>query len=1002
MARPVSPAKRAVSPATLMAGARTQVLNGRGSVSGNGAVVGSAAVYRQHRRAQPKTDRRQIAKDWQVEAYRHVNICGEARYAVTLFAAIASRAEIGVSKAQTKVGRPAWVNTGPEVDLLASVMPSVRDRSKFIRDYMTHRVIAGEAYLIARTRQPNDPGYVSPPGDFDGTWEEYARANPVDLFDGEEPVTDPNVPIWELVAVTELRKRGETWEVRYDNDNYIALAEDDPVVRVWWPDPDNRREAWSPIKSLLPTLREIEWLTKHIFTQIRSRLISAGVWFVPDNITFPPPPPDAVEGGAEALAAMNEAEQFMISLADSGMSLLDADEVAFPTVVMASPEALAMVDQKKLIQFWSELDDTAMKLRSDNIRRFALGMDMPPEQILGASGMAVSGSAGAAGSTNHWCVDEETEILTRYGWVRQGELKVGDEVYSLDHEVGVAEWCEVTDIYRAQVENETMVRMRGRDHDSLTTPGHRWPVLRDTTVNSVKTLVREFRLTSQLTEHDRIITGAMSAATPSMPKFSDSFVELAAWFWTEGSLNERSASISQSIDRNPERVDRIRAALAVEFPGGWAEHIQVSGFNDSVIQVFRLHKEAREAMRLIGGKKIENWFIDSLTRSQLELFIDISCQGDGWHYRQGRLDIWQRDPEALVAYERALILSGRAVSWGESAGGTFVSDRRGKNTVRPKKVWSSSSAAVEEESYTGIVWCPVTKNSTWLARRNGSVFFTGNSIWAAEEQTISAHIEPALDDFVHFLTLGLIRRVLPASELVVSYDTSSLRLRQDRSKESIELYDRGALRAATMVRENGFDPTIDMMDDTEFRKWLLVKIAGGSATPEQVQESLRLLGVVLNVDVSGNGEGSGGAATAHPGTNEPRNLDEHPYEGPPRVDHDHNPAPYSALLASCEGLVLRALERAGNRVLNDHKRGRDKDRTTPAHLAHMTLTPEQRQETPPFDFGLAPTMLAGLGAADIDGLTRAMGRYCRDLYASGDGYDRETLSEYLSAGMGSR
>lgn len=678
MARPVAPAERGVSPATLMAGARTQVLNGRGSVSGNGAVVGSAAVYRQHRRAQPKTDRRQIAKDWQVEAYRHVNICGEARYAVTLFAAIASRAEIGVSEAQTKVGRPAWVDSGPEVDLLASVMPSVRDRSKFIRDYMTHRVIAGEAYLIARTRQPNDPGYVSPPGDFDGTWEEYARANPVDLFDGEEPVTDPNTPIWELVAVTELRKRGETWEVRYDNDNYIALAEDDPVVRVWWPDPDNRREAWSPIKSLLPTLREIEWLTKHIFTQIRSRLISAGVWFVPDNITFPPPPPDAVEGGAEALAAMNEAEQFMISLADSGMSLLDADEVAFPTVVMASPEALAMVDQKKLIQFWSELDDTAMKLRSDNIRRFALGMDMPPEQILGASGMAVSGSAGAAGSTNHW------------------------------------------------------------------------------------------------------------------------------------------------------------------------------------------------------------------------------------------------------------------------------------------------------------------------------------SIWAAEEQTISAHIEPALDDFVHFLTLGLIRRVLPASELVVSYDTSSLRLRQDRSKESIELYDRGALRAATMVRENGFDPTIDMMDDAEFRRWLLVKIAGGSATPEQVQESLRLLGVVLNVDVSGNGEGSGGAATAHPGTNEPRNLDEHPYEGPPRVDHDHNPAPYSALLASCEGLVLRALERAGNRVLNDHKRGRDKDRTTPAHLAHMTLTPEQRQETPPFDFGLAPTMLAGLGAADIDGLTRAMGRYCRDLYASGDGYDRETLSEYLSAGMGSR
>src|SRR6478609_3635579 len=81
-------------------------------VSGNrvsgvpAAVVGSAAVYKQHKGTPRKQDdRTQIAQAWQREAYRQVHICGEARYAVTLFASLAARAEIGISEPQTKRNR---------------------------------------------------------------------------------------------------------------------------------------------------------------------------------------------------------------------------------------------------------------------------------------------------------------------------------------------------------------------------------------------------------------------------------------------------------------------------------------------------------------------------------------------------------------------------------------------------------------------------------------------------------------------------------------------------------------------------------------------------------------------------------------------------------------------------------------------------------------------------------------------------------------------------------
>jgi hypothetical protein len=680
MARPKAPTLTASAPAQQPI--QFEQVSGNTPPSLAGSIASSAAIYK-HRKvsSNPQSDRRALAKPWQVEAYRQVNICGEARYAATLFASIAGRAEIGVSEPQTLARKAVWVTEGPEVDAFAELVPTVRERTKMIRDYMLHRVIAGECYLIARERVETDEGYKDPPEGY-ASWDDYIRdaGTSIDLLDpdldpSEATPTNPNIenPLWEIVAVTEVRKTGDNrWEVRHDNETWLTLKSDDPVIRMWNPDPNNRREAWSPFRSLLPTLREIEWLTAHIFRQVRSRLMSAGVWFLPDNLTFPPPPPDAVEGGAETIAAMNEAEQFMMSLAASGMYELDADEVSFPTVVMSDAAALAEVDQAKLIKFWSEIDDKAMTLRSSAVRRFALGMDLPPEQILGSSGLAVDGAGGSAGSVNHW------------------------------------------------------------------------------------------------------------------------------------------------------------------------------------------------------------------------------------------------------------------------------------------------------------------------------------GVWANEEQTISAHVEPALDDFVGVLTYAYLRSVIPETLLVVGYDTASLRLRQDRSKEALEWYDRGGLKLEVALRETGFDPSSDMMDDREFRRWLLVKLASGSATPEMVNAALGLLNVDLGLapeQVSGNPGIDSEPAPGTPGTGLPPSLDEHPYEGPPRVQHDQTEAPFTALMASGEALVLRALEKAGNRLLNDGKRGRDRDRTTPPHLAHLSVDRNKTYIGADFDFTLAPTVFGDLTAAQRAETERQLAQLCADLYNTGSPYTREALIE---------
>jgi hypothetical protein len=274
----------------------------------------------------------------------------------------------------------------------------------------------------------------------------------------------------------------------------------------------------------------------------------------------------------------------------------------------------------------------------------------------------------------------------------------------------------------------------------------------------------------------------------------------------------------------------------------------------------------------------------------------------------------------------------------------------------------------------------------------GSVNHWG--VWANEEQTISNHIEPALDTFVGTLTVAVIRNVVEGTTLMVAYDTASLRLRQDRSKEAMEWYDRGVMKAEVALRETGFDPENDVMDDAEFRRWLLVKIAGGSATPEQVQESLRLLGVVLNIAPPAAGPAIEAPAPGQPGRNAAPSLEDHPYEGPPREQHDHSPAPFTSLHASAEVLVLRALEKAGNRLLNDGKRGRDRDRTTPPHLAHCAMSvnlPEGGVGAVEFDFGLLPTVFGHLPAGQQAKIEGSLTKFCRSLYAGRDAYSRDGL-----------
>lgn len=131
-------------------------------------------------------------------------------------------------------------------------------------------------------------------------------------------------------------------------------------------------------------------------------------------------------------------------------------------------------------------------------------------------------------------------------------------------------------------------------------------------------------------------------------------------------------------------------------------------------------------------------FLTSLTEAQARLFVETCIDGDGNRYQvKGQTySRWtQKDERSVRAFEIACAMAGIATSTNHSEngypGGCFEVQLLTVPTFSPK---AQKGKAISTRRYTGTIWCPTVEGTeTWLARRNGTVYFTGNSpnIWEA-------------------------------------------------------------------------------------------------------------------------------------------------------------------------------------------------------------------------------------------------------------------------------
>jgi len=286
---------------------------------------------------------------WQPECWRLYDVIGELRFVANWVGSACSRVRIYVAEVDENGRIQKEVEAKGKNKKIAALADTLfggpTQKAEAIRLLGINLTIVGDAYIVGRGKE----------------------------VDSDE---------WFVLSGSEIKRYARTGVVEMTNyfgDPERLDPERDMIIRVWTPHP--RRTLWadSPTRGALPMLWEIERLTRFVFAQIDSRLVSAGLLPIPKEVSFPDDDVDIP--GAEGLTAL---------LMKTGSASLRGEGTAagvLPTIVEMPLEALGKIN---LIQFSSELSERALDLRVEALRRFALAMDIDPSILSGA------------GEANHW------------------------------------------------------------------------------------------------------------------------------------------------------------------------------------------------------------------------------------------------------------------------------------------------------------------------------------------------------------------------------------------------------------------------------------------------------------------------------------------------------------------------------------------------------------------------------------------------------------------------
>jgi hypothetical protein len=294
----------------------------------------------------PETQFLRRTEKWQNEVWAFHDTVGEFNFGILWQSNMVSRIRLRAAKLQPDQDEPEIVTTGPASDLMMRLGGGVGGQAQLMKRLAVQLALPGEGYLV---------------GEAVG-----------------------KVERWQVRSVDEIRVQSGQYQV-IDEDavnigqDWRDLADDHLVVRVWRPHDRYYHLADSPSRSARETLRELELVNRKITAEYLSRLASAGVLAIPDEISFPV----REEFADEPNPLMAE----WIEIAATAIKNPGTASAVVPIPLVGPAEA---IDKIRHIDFTLKIDEKIIEKRDSAIRRLSMKLDIPAEILLGT------------GKSNHW------------------------------------------------------------------------------------------------------------------------------------------------------------------------------------------------------------------------------------------------------------------------------------------------------------------------------------------------------------------------------------------------------------------------------------------------------------------------------------------------------------------------------------------------------------------------------------------------------------------------
>jgi hypothetical protein len=299
--------------------------------------------------AEPKGPTAQFLRHtdkWQNEVWAYYDNLGEFNYGVWWLSNMLSRVRLRAARLQPDVDEPDIQTDGPAAEMMMNFGGGVTGQAQLMKRLTVQLSVPGECYLIGETVGKTEQ--------------------------------------WMIRSVDEIRSQSGTYFLIDENSvnagqDWRQIAENSLVTRVWRPHDRYYHLADSPARSAREIMRELELVNRKIAAEYLSRLASAGLLGIPDELTFPV--------REEFADAPNPLVAEFIEIAATAIEKPGTASSVIPIPIVGPAEAIQALTH---IDFTLKMDEKIIEKRESAIKRLATKLDMPAEILLGM------------GDVNHW------------------------------------------------------------------------------------------------------------------------------------------------------------------------------------------------------------------------------------------------------------------------------------------------------------------------------------------------------------------------------------------------------------------------------------------------------------------------------------------------------------------------------------------------------------------------------------------------------------------------